>query len=101
MWPAPSVITGAPGERRADFEKTIQFLVDHSRCFEVVNLYPFMATPASEFVSLKKQPAPDTAMRLFQFVQTCVDLGLKVVMGEQCIEYYLFNRVQPRRLAES
>ena len=51
--PAPSLIIGAPGEGRVDFEKTIQFLVDHRRYFDVVNVYPFMATPASEFSSQK------------------------------------------------
>ena len=40
--PAPSLIIGAPGEGRADFEKTIRFLVDHRRYFDFVNVYPFM-----------------------------------------------------------
>ena len=67
--PAPSLVIGAPGERRVDFEKTIQFLVDHRSYFDVVNVYPFMATPASEFSSQKKQPDKNTSLRLFQLIQ--------------------------------
>ena len=99
--PAPTLIMGAPGERRADFEKTIQFLADHRRYFDVVNVYPFMATPASEFGSQKKQPAPNAPMRLFQFIRRCEDLGLKVCVGEQCIEYFLFRWVYTGHLAVS
>jgi radical SAM superfamily enzyme YgiQ (UPF0313 family) len=89
--PAPSLIVGAPGEGREDFEKTIQFLVDHRRYFDVVNVYPFMATPASEFSTQKKQPDKNTPMRLFRLIQTCEDVGLKVIMGEQCMEYFLLK----------
>ena len=32
-------------------------------------------------------------MRLLQFIQTCEDLGLKVILGEQSIEYFLFKRI--------
>jgi radical SAM superfamily enzyme YgiQ (UPF0313 family) len=95
--PAPSLLVGAPGEERVEFEKTIQFLVDHRRYLEVVNVYPFMATPASEFGSQNKQPEHNATMRLFQFVQTCEDLGLKVCLGEQCIEYFLFKWLDTRR----
>lgn len=96
--PAPSLIIGAPGEERVDFEKTIQFLVDHRRYLDVVNVYPFMATPASEFSSQKKQPDKNTTMRLFRFIQTCEDLGLKVIFGEQSMEYFLFKRICIDRL---
>ena len=99
--PAPSLIIGAPGERRVDFEKTIQFLMDHRRYFEVVNVYPFMATPASEFGFQKKQPEKNAPIRLFRFIQTCEDLGLKVIVGEQCIEYVLFKRICKGELAVS
>jgi hypothetical protein len=99
--PAPSLIIGAPGEGRVDFEETIQFLGDHSRYLEVVNVYPFMATPASEFGSQKKQPAANTLMRLFQFIQTCEELGLQVCVGEQCAEYVLFKRAYRGRPAIS
>ncbi|MGO9572418.1 MAG: B12-binding domain-containing radical SAM protein [Desulfomonilaceae bacterium] len=99
--PAPSIIIGAPGEGRVNFEKTIQFLMDHRRYFEIVNVYPFRATPASEFASQKKQPAPNTLMRLFQFIQTCENLGLQVCVGEQCAEYVLFKRFYNGHLAVS
>jgi hypothetical protein len=90
--PAPSLMIGTPGERRADFEKTIQFLLDHRRYIDLVNVYPFMRTPASEFGSQKRldEKAP---MRLFKFIQICKDLGLKVILGEQYMEYFLFKRI--------
>jgi len=99
--PAPSLMIGAPGERRVDFEKTIQFLVNHRSYFDVVNVYPFMATPASEFGSQKKQPDTNAPMRLFQFIQRCGELGLKVCVGEQCVEYFLFKWVYTGDLAVS
>ena len=91
--PSPSVIVGAPGEERPDFEKTIEFLEDHRRYLEVVNIYPFMPTPASDFNSREAQPHPDATMRLFELMATCEDIGLKVCLGEQSIEYFLFNRL--------
>jgi hypothetical protein len=91
--PAPSLVIGAPGEGRVDFEKTIQFLVDHRRYFDVVNVYPFMATPASEFSSQKKELDKNALMKLFKFIQTCEELGLKVILGEQSMEYFLFKRI--------
>jgi hypothetical protein len=99
--PAPSLIIGAPGEGRVDFEKTIQFLVDHRRYFDVVNVYPFMATPSSQFGSQKKRPDKMAPIRLFRFARTCEDLGLKVILGEQSIEYFLFNRICRGHLAAS
>ena len=93
IFPAPSVIIGAPGERREDFEKTIQFLADHRRYFDFVNVYPFMRTPSSEFRSQKRKLDKNGPMRLFKFIQTCEDLGLKVIFGEQSIEYFLFKRI--------
>jgi hypothetical protein len=99
--PVPSLIIGAPGEGRVDFKKTIQFLVDHRRYFDVVSVYPFMISPASEFSSQKKLPDKNTPMRLLRFIQTCEDLGLKVCVGEQCLEHFLFKWVHTRRLAVS
>ena len=93
IFPAPSLVIGAPGEGRVDFEKTLQFLLNHRRYLDVVNVYPFMATPASEFSSQKKQLHKNAAMRLFEFIQTCENLGLKVIFGEQSIEYFLFKRI--------
>lgn len=99
--PAPSLFIGAPGEGRADFDKTIRFLADHRRYFEFVNVYPFMPTPGSEFGSQKKRPDNNGPMRLFQFIRACEDLDLKVVLGEQCIEYFLFKRICTDHLALS
>ena len=59
----------------------------------MVNLYAFMATPASELGSKKKQPDKETPLRLFQLMKTCEDLGLKVCLGEQSFEYFLFKWV--------
>ena len=94
--PAPSLMIGAPDEKKLDFEKTILFLMNHRRYFDVVNVYPFMATPASEFGSQKKQMDENAPIRLFRFIQTCEDLGLKVCVGEQCMEYFSFKWVQRR-----
>ena len=92
--PFPSLMVGAPGERRADFEKTLRFLVDHRQYLDVVNVYRFTASPASEFASQHKEPDENTTMRLFQFVQTCQDIGLKVCAGEQSAEYVMFTPVE-------
>jgi hypothetical protein len=97
--PAPSLMVGTPVEGKIDFEKTIQFLVDHRRYLDVVNVYPFMTSPASEFGFQKKQPDPDTPIRLFEFIQRCGDMGLKVCVGEQCAEYVLFRRAYTGHLA--
>lgn len=99
--PAPSLIIGAPGETRVDFEKTIRFMEDHRRYFDVVNVYPFMATPASELASQNTLPNKDAPMRLFQFIRTCENTGLKVCLGEQCIEYFLFTWAQTHGLVAS
>ncbi|MFH0822529.1 MAG: radical SAM protein [Pseudomonadota bacterium] len=91
--PAPSIVVGAPGETRADYEETIRFMADHRRYLEVVNVYPFMATPHSDFGSQDERPSPDTVVRLMHFTMKCEDLGLKVCVGEQCAEYVLFKRM--------
>jgi hypothetical protein len=93
IFSAPSVIVGTPGEREEDFDETIRFLADHRRYFDFVNLYPFMGTPASEFASQKKKMDHNAPMRLLRFAQICEDLGLKVILGDQSIEYYLFSRI--------
>jgi radical SAM superfamily enzyme YgiQ (UPF0313 family) len=99
--PAPSLFIGGPGEARADFDETIRFLVDHRRYFEFVNVYPFMATPGSDFASQKMKLDKNAPLRLFKFIQTCEDLGLKVCRGEQTIEYTLFKWVHTRHGAVS
>ena len=93
IFPAPSVIIGAPGEGRPDFDETIRFIVDHRPYFDSVNVYPFMPTPATDFGSRGTQQDKNVLMRLLKFVQTCEDLGLRVILGEQSIEYFLFERI--------
>lgn len=88
---APSLMIGTPDENIDDFNKTIQFLMDHRRCFDVVNVYPFMATPASEFGSREKQIDRNTPAKLLKLIQECSDMGLKVCIGEQCMEYFSFR----------
>jgi hypothetical protein len=101
IFPSPSLIIGFPGEGRADFEKTIQFLEDHRQYFDCVNVYPFMPTPASEFGSKSKQPGAKVPLKLLKFVLRCEDLGLKVLLGEQSIEYFLFKRICQGHMAGS
>lgn len=94
--PAPSVVIGAPGEEKADFQETIQFLNDHARFLEVVNAYPFMTTPGSDFSSRHEEPHRDVTFRLLQFIRACEDLGLKVCLGEQSIEHFLYTWLRAR-----
>lgn len=90
---SPSLVIGFPGEGAADVEETIRFLEDHRQYFDCVNVYPFMPTPASEFGFTRKQPEAEVPLRLLKFILNCEDLGLKVLMGEQSIEYFLFKRI--------
>ncbi len=99
IFAVPSIVIGTPGERKADFEKTIRFLGVHRRYLDVVNVYPFMATPASLFQ--RKRPRTNVSIRLVQFLQRCEDLGLQVCVGEQCAEYLLFKWVYNVCLAVS
>jgi hypothetical protein len=94
--PAPSFVVGCPGEGTADFDRTIGFLEDHREYLEVVNVYPFMTTPGSEFGSLKKRPNPLVLSRLFRFIKACEELGLKVCLGEQSMEYCLLKLIDRR-----
>ena len=94
--PAPSFIIGAPGEETADFQKSIQFLEDHSRYFDAVNVFPFDASPASEFLAQQQHADRNAPLRVFQFFQTCKDLGLKTFVGEQSMQYFLFNLLHAR-----
>ena len=58
-----------------------------------MNVYPFMRTPASDFASQKEKPVKNAPLRLLKFILTCENLGLKVIFGEQSIEYFLFKRI--------
>ena len=101
IMPAPSIVTGMPGERKADSDQTIRFLADHRSYFDVVNVYPFMATPSSHFSFQGRRPARSAPVKLFQCIEKCRDLGLKVCVGEQCAEYVLFKRFYSGHLAIS
>ncbi len=89
--PVPSVMIGLPGEKQSDFQKTVQFIGDHRRYLEMLNVYPFIATPASEKGFREEQPDEYDPLGLFRFIQKCEDMGLKVCVGEQSMEYLAFR----------
>ncbi len=95
--PAPSLFVGAPGETEDDFEKTLQFILNHRKYLDVLNLYPLMMTPASDFSLLNKE-ASDTDLlrliRLSRLIEVCKDVGIKVCVGEHSAEYVLFDKVR-------
>lgn len=91
IMPAPSVFVGSPDEREEDFEETVGFVLEHRDYFRVVNVYPFMMSPNSEFTRKGKSPHGDTRERLKTLIDVCVDSGLKVCVGEQFAEYVLFK----------
>ncbi len=93
--PAPSLFVGAPDETEDDFQRTVQFILDHKKYLNVINLYPFRVTPGSEYTLTKKESSPDTPRRLKKTVQVCEDAGIKVCIGEQGAEYVLFKRIYP------
>lgn len=93
--PAPSLFVGFPGETEDDFEKTIQFILDHEHYLDIINVYPFMVTPASDFSLMKKEPNTNTLIRLNKLIRVCEDMGIKVCVGTQSVEYVLFKRVYP------
>ena len=95
IMPAPSLFVGAPGETEDDFEKTVRFILDHKNFLDIINLYPFRMTPASEYTLLKKESNKNTLNRLKKLIRVCEDTGIKVCIGEQSAEYVLFKRVYP------
>lgn len=96
--PAPSLFVGSPGETENDFEKTVQFVLDHKNCLDMINLYPLRLTPASDFSLAQEEPNTDTISRLKKLIRICVDSGIKVCVGEQSAEYVLFKSVYPGHL---
>lgn len=91
IFPVPSLMIGLPHEEPSDFEKTIEFVVDHRSYLEIVNVYPFIATPSSEFGSQEKHVDEKALLKVFRFIQVCEELGLRVCLGEQCMEYLAFQ----------
>ncbi|MBW2354770.1 MAG: radical SAM protein [Deltaproteobacteria bacterium] len=97
IMPAPSVFVGTPGETEDDFEKTVQFISDHKDFVEIINLYPLMITPGSDFSITKEEPNTKALIRLNTLIRVCRDIGIKTCVGAQCAEYLLFKRVYPNQ----
>ena len=95
IMPAPSLFVGAPGETEDDFEKTVQFILDHKKLLDIINLYPLMITPGSDFSLTKKEPNSNALIRLNTLIRVCKDINIKVCVGTQSAEYALFKRVYP------
>jgi hypothetical protein len=99
IMPAPSLFVGTPGETEDNFENTIQFILDHKHYLDILNLYPFMVTPASDFSFMHKEPNTNALFRLMKLVKVCTDIGIKVCVGEQNAEYVLYNEVYPNHVS--
>jgi hypothetical protein len=95
IMPAPSLIVGAPGETEDDFKQTKQFILDHRNCLDVINLYPFMLTPAADISNTKEKPNHHTARKLNELIRICEESGIFVYLGEQSAEYTLFKKFYP------
>jgi radical SAM superfamily enzyme YgiQ (UPF0313 family) len=93
--PVPSLFVGPPGENEVDFKNTIRFILDHRNFLRLLNLYPFMVTPSSDFSFTNQKPLNDTLSRLSTMLMVCVDIGIKACVGEQTGEYALFKHVYP------
>ena len=97
IMPAPSLFVGSPEETEDDFQQTVNFIRNHKDYLELINLYPFMPSPASDFSQEGKNPHDQTFKRLQELIGVCVDAGLKVCVGEQSAEYVLFKTVCSER----
>lgn len=93
--PVPSLFVGAPSETEKDFQKSIQFISDHKYYLNIINLYSFRLTPASDYSLSNKESNRNTTIRLNQIISLCRDIGIKICVGEQCAEYVLFKSVYP------
>ncbi|MFC1580934.1 B12-binding domain-containing radical SAM protein [Thermodesulfobacteriota bacterium] len=96
IMPAPSVFVGSPGETEEDFQQTVKFAQDHQDYLDVINAYPFMKSPASDFSQMDEGSNDQTLTRLNELIMVCVDAGIKVCVGEQSAEYVLFNKIFPK-----
>jgi hypothetical protein len=95
IMPAPSLMAGIPGETEKDFEETIKFISRHKNYLKIVNCYPFMITPASNFSLIPEASGTETLVRLAKLIKACADMGIKVCVGEQSAEYVLYHEVYP------
>lgn len=93
IMPAPSLFVGSPAETEDDFAQTVQFILDHQNYLDVVNLYPLMLTPASDFSKWQKKSHRQMLIRLNTLIRICRDCGLTVCLGEQTAEYVLCKKV--------
>lgn len=91
IFSAPSLFVGAPGEGITDFEKTLQFILDHKNYIDVLNVFPFMVTPGSEFFGSDDEVNAQILIRLFKLVKVVSEAGIKVCVGEQSDEYVIFR----------
>jgi len=95
IMPAPSLIVGTPGETEDDFNNTVRFVKDHKDFLKILNVYPFMASPVSDYSLLNEQADDHVLLRLRELFKVCLDSGIKVCVGEQSAEYVLYNEVYP------
>ena len=93
IFSAPSLFVGAPGEKEIDFKKTIQFILDHQAYVDILNVFPLIVTPASEYAVKRNKANTQTLVRLFQLVKAVSDVGIKVCVGEQSDEYAIFRSI--------
>lgn len=93
--PAPSLFVGSPSETETDFENTVQFILGHSEYLDIINLYPFRMTPGSDYMLSGIKSNQDSISRLKQLTMVCKDAGIKVCIGEQSAEYFLFKKAYP------
>ncbi|UCE06962.1 MAG: radical SAM protein [bacterium] len=91
--PAPSLFVGNPGETENDFEKTIKFILNHKNYIDILNVYPLMITPASDFSLMNKKPNGNILFRLSNLIKVCTEIGIKVCVGEQSAEYVFFKKI--------
>jgi hypothetical protein len=95
IMPVPSLLVGAPGEREEDFDKTVQFIDDHERYLDLINVFPFMVAPSSEYHLDNIEPGPQTLTRLMELLKICEGMEMKVCVGEQSAEYFICKMVFP------
>jgi hypothetical protein len=95
--PVPSLMVGTPGETENDFGQTIDFILRHRKYLKIINCFPFMTTPASNFSKGPEASVPDTLIRLGKLLKTCSMAGLKVCVGEQSGEFAIINAVYPHK----
>jgi hypothetical protein len=101
IMPAPSIFVGSPAETEDEFKKSAKFIDDHKNYLDIINLYPYMSSPASDFSLMEKKGHENTLTRLKKMISVCVDAGLKVCVGEQSAEYVLFKTVCHARDTEA